>query len=427
VTYSLNGEEVEYAYRGARWAPRPRKNSHLLRRFGYPSVVYLGANADRLTPRPDDFVPKRTRAAPLALIAAANQIFETIQFNNLKVINLTTGSGNQAFLIKTDDNPIHYHSEKHFSLGELCVIKLIEGIRDCPNESLILIDELEMALHPRAQIQLYRYLEDMAATKHLTIIFSTHSVSLLKSVPRTKIIFLDRDQTGHVQVVPSCFPTYAIGNITLGEEKSPDVVIYVEDEVAKAVVEPLVKLALQHKFATSNLFPDAKVIPIGAFDAVVQFLTHHGVLLPKGTRSFALLDNDVLKETVASWKADNKLQRLADFQKLGQKLDYLPWTPEAGIVSFLRDKRQQAERQLGETFGTSIWLDQSQLDMADGLHGAELRRKTKRILAKIADTIGSSIGQERESVIRILCQEFAKDQFATNREVILKLLLPKLA
>jgi recombinational DNA repair ATPase RecF len=30
VTYVLDEEEVEYAYRGERWAPRPRKNSQLL-------------------------------------------------------------------------------------------------------------------------------------------------------------------------------------------------------------------------------------------------------------------------------------------------------------------------------------------------------------------------------------------------------------
>jgi energy-coupling factor transporter ATP-binding protein EcfA2 len=428
VTYSVNGDEVEYGYRGARWASRPRKNSHLLQNFGYPSVVYIGADADRLTPRAEDFEPRRTRPAATALIEAANRIFETDKFENLKTINLTQGAGNRAFLLRTCDDPLQYHSEKHFSLGELCVIKLIEKVRECPNQSLILIDELEMALHPKAQIQLYRYLEEVARAKRLTIIFSTHSVSLLKSVSHRRIIYLSRDETGSIEVVQGCFPTYAIGNITLGEEKAPDAVLYVEDNIAKAIVEPLVKLILQNKLAASNLFPDVRVIPIGGFDAVVQFLTQHGVLLPNGTRAFALLDNDVKVETVAEWQRANKYQQLADLDRLGNKIDYLPWTPEVGMVAYMRDRREQAERKFRETFGTAmICLDQSFFHGLNNLQGAELRRKAKKIVAKIADMIADSVGKDRDTVVGMMCQDFALDQFHINQSHMLRLFAPKIA
>jgi hypothetical protein len=428
VTYCVNSDEVEYAYRGERWAPRPRKNSQLLAQFGYPQVIYLGANAERITPRPEDFSPRRVKPAPVELIAAANQIFETDKFRNLKMVNLTTGAGNRAFLMKVSDNPAKYHSEKNFSLGELCILKLIEGIRDCPNQSLLLIDELELALHPRAQIQLYRYLVSAATRKQLTIVFSTHSVSLLKTVPRAKIIFLDRNGSGDVDVVRGCFPTYAIGNITLGEEKAPDTVLYVEDEVTKAIVEPLVKLALQSRFAARSLFPDVRVIPIGGFDAVVQFLTHHGVLMPEGTRAFALLDNDVRVETVANWEAAGKHQRLADFQRLGNQLDYLPWTPEVGMLEFLRDRRQQAERMLREELGRPAFsLDQRNFAPANGLNGSALRNSAKRIIDQVAENISRLTGTSREDSVCVICQVFAKEQFEIHRNDVLSLLLPKIA
>jgi energy-coupling factor transporter ATP-binding protein EcfA2 len=428
VTYSLNDEEVEYAYRGERWAPRPRKNSRLLADFGYPQVIYLGANADRITPRPEDFAPRRVRPAPPTLITAANQIFETNKFNELKVVNLTTGVGNQAFLMKVGENPTKYHSEKNFSLGELCILKLVEGIRDCPNQSLVLIDELEMALHPRAQVQLYRYLEVAAARKRLTVIFSTHSVSLLKTVQRSSIIYLYRDDDGCVDVVRGCFPTYAIGNITIGEEQAPDCVLYVEDEVAKAIVEPVVKLALQERFAANSLFPDVRVIPIGGFDAVVQFLTHHGVLMPEGTRAFAMLDNDVRVETVASWEANGKHQKLADFQRLGNRLDYLPWTPEVGMLEFLRDRRVLAERMIREELGRPMFsLDQATFDPANGLNGSALRNAAKRIIGQIAEGMGRSAGISRDESMKILCQLFAKEQFDARRNDLLDLILPKVA
>lgn len=34
VTYEIAGERVEYAYRGERWTPRPRSNSHLFEELG---------------------------------------------------------------------------------------------------------------------------------------------------------------------------------------------------------------------------------------------------------------------------------------------------------------------------------------------------------------------------------------------------------
>jgi len=207
IIYSVNDEEVEYAYRGERWAPRPRRNSHLLQEFGYQSVIYIGATAERITPRPEDFNPRRVVGAPEQLIAAENRIFETEKFNDLRTINLTRGAGNQAFVLRVRTAPrAHYHSEKQFSLGELCILKLIRALNECPDQSLVLIDELEMALHPRVQIQLYNYLVEVAQQKNLTVLFSTHSVSLLKSVPRKKLIFL-QSSGRELTAITGCFPS----------------------------------------------------------------------------------------------------------------------------------------------------------------------------------------------------------------------------
>ena len=426
VTYSINGEEVEYAYRGARWAPRPRSNSHLLDRFGYPQVIYLGANAERITPRPDDFVPRRVRAAPTQMITAANSIFETDKFSRLKVMNLTTGRS-QAFLLETDENPRKYHSEKQFSLGELCVIKLIDGISECSNQSLILIDELEMALHPRAQIQLYRYLLQIAEEKRLTVIFSTHSVSLLKAVPRSKVIYLDREG-GVVSAVKGCFPTYAIGNIALTEERAPDVVFYVEDEVAQAIVEPLIKLVLQNRFAADNLFPDVRVVPIGGFDSVVKFLTHHDVLLPSGTRAFALLDEDVQSEIIASWESSGRYDKLAEYNAVGARLAFLPWTPEVGITNFLRERRGDAERDIRAICGVrSFSLEARTFAELSGLSNKPLRNRAKVVLKHVATSLANATGKSVDQAYKILCQQFAVDQFAINRANIMSLFAGKLS
>ncbi|MBL0264841.1 MAG: ATP-binding protein [Leptospiraceae bacterium] len=59
------------------------------------------------------------------------------------------------------------------SLGERCVIKLLNDIFISKPKSLILIDEIEMALHPIIQKRLYRVLEKIAEKEsHLILVYS---------------------------------------------------------------------------------------------------------------------------------------------------------------------------------------------------------------------------------------------------------------
>lgn len=428
IIYRVDDEEVEYAYRGERWAPRPKRNSHLLQDFGYRRVVYIGATPDRITPRPEDFNPRKVKRASDHLIATANRLFETNKFNELRTINLTRGAGNQAFVLRVKPTPqARYHSEKQFSLGELCILKLIRELEECPHQSLLLIDELEMALHPRVQIQLYKYLVEISQEKHLTVIFSTHSVSLLKSVPRKKLIFLQRNEQ-KIEPIRGCFPTYAIGNITLGEERAPDRVIYVEDDIAMYIVEALVKLSLSHIYANQNqLFPTVKTVPIGGFERVVHFLRHHDAILPFGAQSFAVLDADVRDEVVESWRANENHQRLGWFEGLGNQIQYLPWTPEVGLVRFFQLNRAQAEADIRNLFGDQqIVLDQQYFNNIPENPGSPQRRRCKRIFNTVCVDTCRVTARKRDDVERGLCEIFAKRYFETHQAAILHLLNPML-
>ena len=123
VEYILNAQSVKYVYGGERWVPRPRSRNRLVDSFGYPNVLYIGATADRITPRPEDFNPRRIRPAAQMIRDTANRIFGTTKFDHLKTINLARGVGNSAFLIQSSPPPrSKYYSERNFSLGELSVV-----------------------------------------------------------------------------------------------------------------------------------------------------------------------------------------------------------------------------------------------------------------------------------------------------------------
>jgi energy-coupling factor transporter ATP-binding protein EcfA2 len=301
VTYEINGDTVEYAYRGERWTPRPRSNSHLFSRFGYASVTYMGATADRITPRPEDFDTHHIRAASRVIIDAANGIFETNKFSMLRTINLTRGVGNDAFVLAMDSTPQTYHSEKHFSLGELCVLKLLRLLKDINNNNMIIVDELEMALHPRAQVKLLRYLEDQARAKSLTVIFFMHSVTLLKTIDRQRIIYLEKQDDGEIKPIYGCFPTYAIGNIASEEETLPDIMLYVEDLFAREVLTAFFVKFADQRFSDPTERPTAKIVPVGGFKEVVAFLERNRSVLPERVVQKAVLDEDVSTEVLTQW------------------------------------------------------------------------------------------------------------------------------
>ncbi|MDI1227586.1 MAG: AAA family ATPase [bacterium] len=427
ITYTNNVQSVTYAYGGERWVPTPRTNNNLLGSFGYSSVLYIGATADRITPRPEDFNPRRIRAARQPIVDAANRIFSTTKFNDLKNINLTTGAGNSAFLLQLTPSPkAKYVSERNFSLGELCILKLIRNLIDCQQNSLVLIDELELALHPRVQLELLSYLEEMAVQKNLTVIVSTHSVTLLKGMDRGNIYLLERDTLGKVSCRTGCYPTYILGNIAYGEERAPDVVIYVEDDAAMYATNALVQLSITNKFRNEpSLFPTVQVIPVGAFISVIRFLEPSRALLPTTTKSFAVLDADVKNENVAAWTRANDHTALAELQRHTGKIKFLPWTPEVGLVLWLRDHIQHAQSLIRTNLNDNrIILRPQDFLNVPNVQGGPQRNFCKGIVKNITTSIGQLVNKDPEAIRQCIFETFAKDYFRANQQSTLQLIGP---
>ena len=432
VTYILDERSVAYAYAGERWVPRPRSASNLVEEFGYPEVLYVGATASRLTPRPEDFLPSRMRPAHSSIVKAANEIFDTNRFSELKTINLTTGNKNQAFVLvvrSAGQQRINYVSEKNLSLGELCVLKLLRELNDCHNGTLVLIDELELALHPRAQVGLIGYLETLAREKALTVIVSTHSVTLLKNAPRRKITFLDKRE-GRTEVLTGCFPAFALGSIALSEERTPDAVIYVEDESARYVTESLINLCISDQFAsTQGIFPTIRVLPVGGFKDVVRFYDRNRAVLPSHVKQWVLLDKDVEDESVSiiDSSSDNPLRDV--FHRSASVLRYLPWSPEVGMMGFLANQRSNVQQELRRKYlNAQILLTPAMVSITSTGPGSALRSESKRLLREIIQQIhDQSTNVTKESITDFLFTLFAQWFFTTNRPQAMQLFGPMIA
>ncbi len=343
VEYQINDQSVTYTYVEERWAPLPRKNSGLLATCGYPEVAYIAADADRVEPQQQEFAPRRVQPTPQTLRDAMNTIFSTTRFSELCFLNINRGGKNRAYLIKQAQagKPTLYFSERNFSLGELCVLKLLLALDHIADNSLVLIDELELAIHPRAQTQLFQYLTQFSKQKNLTIIFSTHSVTLIKGTDRSKVLFL-QNAHGIVTYTKGCYPTFALGHITSGEEVSPDCVVYVEDDSARKCVAAMIDLYRQ-KIVKPTAIPTALPVPLGGFQQILGFLDTAPQMLPSHTKVIAALDVDVRDESLAEYQATNDHGMLQLFDRLKNKVFYLPWTPEVGLVQLIRSNADHHE------------------------------------------------------------------------------------
>jgi AAA domain, putative AbiEii toxin, Type IV TA system len=333
---------------------------------------------------------------------------------------LDDGIGNKFKLIdagsimRLSGKAPRYFSEKNFSLGELCVLKLLLTLSEVKPHSLVLIDELEIAVHPRAQTRLFDYLKDIADQKQLTVIFSTHSVTLIKSVPRKHVLFLERSGA-QVLCRGDCYPTYVLGHLSGAEETAPDAVVYVEDDSAKKCLEALLA---EYRTAINSVAipPLILVAAIGGFAEILRFMDRAPQMLPQSTKIAAALDKDVQTESLKGYQDASDHQMLGLFQRLSKSLNYLPWTPEVGLVEQFASDRQATEGLLKKYFGDS--RIQVAADWATGLStqiGPQRRKYCKAQLYTLVSTVCQWTGRSNDRVREELFELFVKQWFSLNK------------
>ncbi|MER7010333.1 AAA family ATPase [Saccharopolyspora sp. NPDC000359] len=91
------------------------------------------------------------------------------------------------FAVRGSALPGGNYSEFHFGAGEASIIRIVSRIEEAPNDSLILIEEIENGLHPVATRRLVEYLIDVARRRSCQVIFTTHSNDALSPLPNDAV------------------------------------------------------------------------------------------------------------------------------------------------------------------------------------------------------------------------------------------------
>ncbi|MBA1158450.1 AAA family ATPase [Microvirga sp. Marseille-Q2068] len=145
------------------------------------------------------------------------------------------------------------YSGFHQGAGEIAAAELLAV--DYPKYGLLLIDEIETSMHPRAQRRLMRDLARVARERELQIVLTTHSPYVLDELPSEARIYLMQGASGR-SVVSGVSPEFAMTR--MDEEQHPECDVYVEDpRSATVIAEILVNL-------DRDLLSRLKLIPYGA-------------------------------------------------------------------------------------------------------------------------------------------------------------------
>jgi ABC-type lipoprotein export system ATPase subunit len=424
IKYHIDGKIVTYAYGGTRWRPRPSKNSKIFDTAPYESVVFVGVDASRIEPFPDEIEARNFRDVSDEIRATLHEILRDKKWLKLKYVNTRRGRGSEAYLIKRMyQRPPSYYSEKSFSLGELCVLKLAKKLHGVANNSLVLIDEIEMALHPQAQIRLLKKIKEIADEKDLTVVFSTHSTTLIKIVDRKNIILLRDVGKNWLEATSNVFPAEVLGELAFGEEMNADFVLLVEDDQAKLLLEQLCALYMQGQ---KRQPPSYSILPIGGYRQVMDFLERIQQLIPNYVKRCAFLDEDVIGTIDEARKLDQRT--IIDlYERVQENVRFLPCTPEVAVIEALeRHQEDNNWRSLRIDFdGNIVRLDHfMQTDLYMDLESPKPRKLAKKKLNAIVAHASGLAGMDDIHVRRTLYQKYCQETFHDNRPELMRLLNP---
>lgn len=410
ISYTINHQTVTYKYSGQRWSPTPSKYSNLFNEFPYPAVNFIEVNAKRVEPSLHDIQAQpRVRSVNSTTIDFLKTVLNDTKWANLKFINYTRGIGNRAYLIPYQKGGFtHYYSEKNFSLGELCILRLACALENIQNNSLILIDEIEIALHPKAQINLLKKLKDIASQKNLTIIFSTHSATLIKSSEKNKILYLEQMGTKKYVTQKNIYPAKILGEMAYDEELDLDYLFLVEDEQAKLLLIQIIEKYKLIKSKTSNIpfTPSYRVIPIGGFKQVMDVLASTSQIFKDLVKRKAFLDLDA-HATIH----DSNQSYLQQFNTLSQNIKFLPCTPEKGVIDLIHSDTGFVSMLNGSFDGCILhienWISHHDYQNLVSTNNREQAKKRMTYLVnKIHDQTGCDLTTIRKNIYKAYTDNF---------------------
>jgi predicted ATPase len=203
------------------------------------------------------------------------------EYSNARFASPDVSAKRPVGLLKRDFGEI---SQFHQGAGEDTTLDLIKGLQEIPANSLLIIDEVEASLHPRAQRRLVQMLLELSRIRRIQVLLSTHSPYVLEELPPEARILLVPTVDGP-NIVYGASPEYALTK--LDELVHPEAYIYVEDRLAEVWLREIIARDPEG----GTIFSRIRISAVGPANVVKMM----GELASKNKlpqRGLAVLDGD---------------------------------------------------------------------------------------------------------------------------------------
>lgn len=209
--------------------------------------------------------------------------------------------------------PTYYYENKgalisqlNMSTGENLLLTILSSIERRLKKrvygeppAFMFLDEVELALHSSALRRLVYFLKDIAEKFNTVVLFSTHSIELIRSISPENIFYLQRHGDGSIETINPCYPVYATRNLE-SSNYGHDYIIMVEDDLAKTIIDKI----LREKRLRSN--KRVLVISVGGWMQVLRFAydTIRSNLALSTTKILIVLDRDIKDDVPGFMKSE---------------------------------------------------------------------------------------------------------------------------
>lgn len=212
--------------------------------------------------------------------AAAKAISRILGKDVSRYTEIAIGSFGQLKLLSGQTDAGIEYSEFHFGAGESSIVRMVVTIETLPENSLVLIEEIENGLHPVATRKMVEYLIDVADRKRIQTIFTTHSNDALAPLPDQAIWAATNSE-----VFQGKLDVQSLRAITGQIDRA--LAVFVEDAFAKVWIEAILRTD-----STSFLINQVEVHGLNGDGTAVAVNRHHNVDPSARVPSICFIDGD---------------------------------------------------------------------------------------------------------------------------------------
>lgn len=189
------------------------------------------------------------------------------------------------------------YSEAFAGSGEFAVVMLVHKIMELEPNSLIVLDEPEVSLHPGAQTKLMEFLTRQCLEQKHQVFIGTHSKHIIEKLQPESIVLLQQDSvTQKIVAEQNIKPSEAFFHLGLNTDHKKRV--FVEDQLAAALLKKCLRPLGE---AAMNQF-EIVVFPGGAPSIFGKCMT--GLVQTGDTQSLFFLDGDQSPKKEITWPKD---------------------------------------------------------------------------------------------------------------------------